>query len=225
MEIRLDKSWLACLQEEFSKPYFRALTDFVRAEYTLKKNNIFPKASQIFRALDACPFEQVKVVIIGQDPYPTPGHANGLCFSLNPDVRPLAKSLINVYKEIESDLNVKMPDHGDLSNWAHQGVLLLNSILTVEKGSPLSHQGKGWEQFTDEIVRNIVTKKQNCVFLLWGSKAIDKVKGLDLSNHLVLSTVHPSPLSAYRGFFGCKHFSKTNAFLRETGQQEIQWNG
>lgn len=223
MDVKVESSWKQLLAEEFEQDYFKHLTAFVRNEYAAHKGAVFPRPAEIFRALDACPVDRVKVVIIGQDPYPTRGHANGMCFSLNPDVRPFAKSLINIFKEIETDLGKPFPATGDLSRWASQGVLLLNAILTVREGQPLSHKDKGWECFTDALVRELVKKRSNLVFLLWGSKAIDKVAGLDLSAHCVLQSVHPSPLSAHRGFFGCRHFSKANAYLKQHGLEPIEW--
>ena len=223
MDVKLESSWKELLASEFEQDYFKHLTDFVRKEYASNPGAIFPKPGEIFRALDSCPVDKVKVVIIGQDPYPTRGHANGMCFSLNPGVRPFAKSLINIFKEIESDLGKPFPENGDLSRWADQGVLLLNAILTVREGQPLSHKDKGWERFTDALVQRLAEQRRNLVFLLWGSKAIDKVAGLDLSEHCVLRSVHPSPLSAHRGFFGCRHFSKANAYLEQNGLEKINW--
>jgi uracil-DNA glycosylase len=211
------------LSTEFEKPYFTELIQKVRAAYQEKPQQIFPKGAQIFRAFDTCPFHQVKVVILGQDPYPTKGHAHGLCFSVEPDVRPLPKSLNNIFKELQADLGLPFPENGNLIAWAQQGVLLLNSILTVEEGIPDSHKNFGWEIFTDAVIAQINAQKNNVVFILWGAKAAQKASFIDNSKHLILKSVHPSPLSAHRGFFGCRHFSKTNAFLRMTQQQEIQW--
>ena len=222
-EIQIDESWRAVLSAEFEKPYFTELIQKVRAAYQEKPQQIFPKGAQIFRAFDACPFHQVKVVILGQDPYPTKGHAHGLCFSVEPNVRPLPKSLNNIFKELQADLGVPFPENGNLIAWAQQGVLLLNSVLTVEEGLPDSHKNFGWETFTDEVIAQINNLKNNVVFILWGAKAAQKASFIDNSKHLILKSVHPSPLSAHRGFFGCRHFSKTNAFLRMTQQQEIQW--
>lgn len=223
MEVQLETSWKKALEGEFEKKYFSDLVEFVRKEYATHPNAVFPKGNQLFRALDECPLQDVKVVILGQDPYPTRGHANGLCFSINPDVRPFAKSLTNIFKEIQDDLGKPIPNDGDLSRWAKQGVLLLNSILSVLEGQPLSHQGKGWEEFTDKVIEVINKECNNVVFLLWGSKAIDKAKDVDESKHLVLKSVHPSPLSAYRGFFGCKHFSQTNSYLESHNKEGIDW--
>jgi uracil-DNA glycosylase len=222
-QIQIDESWRAVLSTEFEKPYFTELIQKVRAAYQEKPQQIFPKGTQIFRAFDTCPFHQVKVVILGQDPYPTKGHAHGLCFSVEPDVRPLPKSLNNIFKELQADLGLPFPENGNLIAWAQQGVLLLNSILTVEEGIPDSHKNFGWEIFTDAVIAQINAQKNNVVFILWGAKAAQKASFIDNSKHLILKSVHPSPLSAHRGFFGCRHFSKTNAFLRMTQQQEIQW--
>jgi len=222
-QIQIDESWRAVLSTEFEKPYFTELIQKVRAAYQEKPQQIFPKGAQIFRAFDTCPFHQVKVVILGQDPYPTKGHAHGLCFSVEPDVRPLPKSLNNIFKELQADLGLPFPENGNLIAWAQQGVLLLNSILTVEEGMPDSHKNFGWEIFTDAVIAQINAQKNNVVFILWGAKASQKASFIDNSKHLILKSVHPSPLSAHRGFFGCRHFSKTNAFLRMTQQQEIQW--
>jgi uracil-DNA glycosylase len=222
-QIQIDESWRAVLSTEFEKPYFTELIQKVRAAYQEKPQQIFPKGAQIFRAFDTCPFHQVKVVILGQDPYPTKGHAHGLCFSVEPDVRPLPKSLNNIFKELQADLGLPFPENGNLIAWAQQGVLLLNSILTVEEGIPDSHKNFGWEIFTDAVIAQINAQKNNVVFILWGAKAAQKASFIDNSKHLILKSVHPSPLSAHRGFFGCRHFSKTNAFLRMTQQQELQW--
>jgi uracil-DNA glycosylase len=223
MLINIDPSWKIALQSEFEKPYFIQLTEKVRQLYTERKDFIFPKGSQIFRAFDLCPFDEVKVVILGQDPYPTRGHAHGLCFSVEPDVRPFPKSLNNIFKEIQSDLGQAFAENGNLERWAKQGVLLLNTVLTVEEGKPDSHKGIGWEQFTDAVIQKINAEKKGVVFLLWGSKAIAKSEMIDANKHLVLTAVHPSPLSAYRGFFGCQHFSKTNEFLNSKGLKNINW--
>ena len=221
MEMELPKSWENLLNSEMDSPYFNGLIKIIEKEYVEK--TIFPPVQSVFNAFKFCDFESVKVVIVGQDPYPTIGHANGLCFSLNPDVRPFAKSLLNIFKEIEADLGQPIPEDGDLSRWAQQGVFLLNSILTVRQGAPLSHQYLGWEKFTDAVIRILVQKLDGIVFILWGSKAISKLDGLDTSRHLVLKSAHPSPLSAYRGFFGCKHFSKANEYLLKRGQKPIVW--
>lgn len=219
----MEDSWKLVLQEEFSKPYFTELTNFVKEQYRLKPGTIFPKGDQIFRALNTCPLKNVKVVILGQDPYPTRGHAHGLCFSVEENVKPFPKSLVNIFKEIESDLGQAFPENGSLVRWAEQGVLLLNAVLTVEEGKPESHARKGWEQLTDAIISVLNNNNEHVVYLLWGSKAQEKANQVDSSKNLILKTVHPSPLSAYRGFLGCKHFSKTNEYLLEKGKSPIIW--
>lgn len=223
MEVKMEDSWKLVLQEEFSKPYFTELTNFVKEQYRLKPDAIFPKGDQIFRALNTCPLKNVKVVILGQDPYPTRGHAHGLCFSVEENVKPFPKSLVNIFKEIESDLGQAFPENGSLVRWAEQGVLLLNAVLTVEEGAPESHARKGWEQLTDAIISTLNNNSEHVVYLLWGSKAQEKASQVDSSKNLILKTVHPSPLSAYRGFLGCKHFSKTNEYLLENGKSPIIW--
>jgi len=220
MDVKIESSWKAVLQPEFDKDYFANLTEFVRNEYRSKK--VFPPAPLIFNAFDQCPFNNVKVVIIGQDPYHGDGQAHGLCFSVNDGVD-FPPSLINIFKEINRDLGKTMPDSGNLIRWAHQGVLLLNASLTVQAHMAGSHQGKGWETFTDSVIRILAEKKENLVFLLWGSYAQKKGEFIDTRRHLVLKSVHPSPLSAYRGFIGNNHFSLANKYLRERGQQEIDW--
>jgi uracil-DNA glycosylase len=219
-DVKIAPSWKEKLNAEFTKPYFLQLTDFVRNEYSTQA--IFPPAREIFRAFDRCDFDQVKVVIIGQDPYHGPGQANGLCFSVRSDVR-MPPSLVNIFKEIQSDLGKPFPPNGELERWANQGVLLLNATLTVRASSPGSHQNKGWETFTDAVIREISEKKNNVVFLLWGAYAQKKGEIIDRSKHLVLASAHPSPFSADRGFFGNKHFSKTNDYLRSKGLKEIDW--
>lgn len=221
--VKIEDSWRVALSSEFSQPYFKELVEFVKYEYKSSPKAIFPPGNQIFRAFDECPLDRVKVVILGQDPYPTRGHAHGLCFSVDKLVRPLPKSLMNIYKELQDDLNVPMPKHGDLITWVNQGVLLLNTVLTVKEGQPDSHAGRGWEQFTNAAIKALNAHKKPKVFLLWGSKAIAKMDLLDLNYHAVLSAPHPSPLSAYRGFFGCKHFSKTNKTLTSWGESPIDW--
>ncbi|MEI6554383.1 MAG: uracil-DNA glycosylase [Paludibacter sp.] len=220
MDVKIESSWKAVLQPEFDKDYFANLTEFVRNEYRSKK--VFPPAPLIFNAFDQCPFNNVKVVIIGQDPYHGDGQAHGLCFSVNDGVD-FPPSLINIFKEINRDLGKTMPDSGNLIRWAHQGVLLLNASLTVQAHMAGSHQGKGWETFTDSVIRILAEKKENLVFLLWGSYAQKKGEFIDTRRHLVLKSVHPSPLSAYRGFIGNNHFSLANKYLRDRGQQEIDW--
>jgi uracil-DNA glycosylase len=223
MNVTLHESWKEILKDEFNQPYFVQLATNLGKLYRDKKGFIFPKETQIFRAFDLCPFDEVKVVILGQDPYPTRGHAHGLCFSVEPDIRPFPKSLNNIFKEIQGDLGKPIPSSGNLERWAKQGVLLLNTILTVEEGKPDSHKGLGWEKFTDAVIRQINFEKEGVIFMLWGAKAIAKDEMIDKSKHMILKSAHPSPLSAYRGFFGCKHFSKTNQFLRTIEKPEIDW--
>ena len=223
MKLDFDKTWEKRLKSEFSKPYFEDLKVFLEGEFNKYEDAIFPSSDSIFKALNECKFENVKVVIIGQDPYPTRGHANGLCFSVADDVKPFPKSLINIFKEIETDLGMPFPENGNLERWAKQGVLLLNSVLTVREGQAGSHSNKGWEQFTDAIIFELNKSRKNIVYLLWGSKAQEKGNGIDASNNLILKSVHPSPLSSYRGFFGCKHFSKTNEYLKSKNLIEIEW--
>jgi uracil-DNA glycosylase len=191
--------------------------------YREDKVQIFPKKKEVFRAFDVCPFEKVKVVILGQDPYPTKGYANGLSFSVNNDIYPFPKSLNNIFKEIHNDIGISFPENGDLTRWAEQGVLLLNTVLTVEEGSPDSHKGIGWEKFTNGVIELLSDQKQELVFMLWGAKATAKTSLINEDKHMVLSSVHPSPLSAYRGFFGCKHFSKANDYLNENNLSVINW--
>lgn len=221
MEVKIEKSWASHLNNEFSQPYFVSLVDFIKKEYATK--SILPKGAEIFKAFDACPFEKVKVVIFGQDPYPTKGYAHGLCFSVRPEVQPLPKSLTNIFKELHEDLGRPFPQNGSLEHWAEQGVLLLNTILTVVEGTPGSHAGKGWEQFTDKVIEVLNKERTEIVYLLWGSKAQEKRSLLNAQKNLILEAPHPSPLSAYRGFFGCKHFSKTNAYLESVGKTPIRW--
>lgn len=224
MDVSIHSSWKAHLSTYFESQSFQQLTSFIKQEYISFPNAIFPKGNQIFRAFDACPFDEVKVVILGQDPYPTRGHAHGLCFSCDASVRPLPKSLQNIFKELEDDLGVKAPLNGDLNFWAEQGVLLLNSLLTVREGQPLSHANQGWEQFTDEVIRKIDSELENVVFVLWGSPAQKKAAFVNEQKHLVLRAPHPSPLSSYRGFFGSKPFSKINSHLNEKGKEPIKWS-
>jgi len=224
--IKLHESWKTPLSPEFSSDYMAKLRDFLIQQKEAGKH-IFPKGSEYFRALDLTPLNKVRVVILGQDPYHGPGQAHGLCFSVQPGVRP-PPSLVNIYKELESDIGMERPSHGFLESWATQGVLLLNSVLTVEKAEAASHRGKGWEQFTDAIVRLIAAKEEPVVFLLWGSYAQKKagfVQSVEQGGkHLVLKAPHPSPLSAYNGFFGSQHFSKTNSFLEAKGLAPIDWS-
>ena len=221
MNVKIDNSWREHIGVEFEKPYFSALTDFVRHEYTT--TTCYPPGSLIFNAFNLCPFDRVKVVIIGQDPYHEPGQAQGLSFSV-PEGVPFPPSLQNIFKEIQLDLGKPMPPTGDLTRWAEQGVLLLNATLTVRAHQAASHQRHGWEQFTDAAIRALNTERENLVFILWGGYARSKAQLIDRSRHLVLESVHPSPLSANRGgWFGNHHFSQCNAYLREHGEQEIDW--
>ncbi|MBO4622083.1 MAG: uracil-DNA glycosylase [Paludibacteraceae bacterium] len=220
MEVRIEESWREVLQPEFDKPYFELLTDFVRQEYRTKQ--CFPPAKLIFNAFDLCPFDRVRVVIIGQDPYHDVGQAQGLCFSVPDGVR-IPPSLQNIYKELQSELGTAIPASGDLHRWAEQGVLLLNATLTVEAHRPGSHQNKGWEELTDAVIAALNARREHLVFMLWGSYAKRKGQVIDSRKHLVLTAAHPSPLSAYNGFFGCGHFLKANEYLVRTGQQPIEW--
>lgn len=220
MDVRIEPTWKEQLNREWEQDYFVRLTDFVRERYRM--TTVYPPASKIFAAFDACPFDKVKVVILGQDPYHGPGQANGLCFSVNEGID-LPPSLINIFKEVADDLGRPMPTDGNLERWARQGVLMLNATLTVDAHKAGSHQGRGWEEFTDAAVRKLATEREGLVFMLWGSYAIRKGEFIDRNRHLVLTAPHPSPLSAYRGFFGCKHFSQANAWLQAQGQQAIEW--
>ena len=220
MDVKIENSWKEALKNEFEKPYFAALCDFVRQEY--KTSTIYPPARLIFNAFNLCPMDKIKVVIIGQDPYHEPGQAHGLCFSVNDGVK-FPPSLQNIYKEIASEYNQPMPQSGNLTRWAEQGVLLLNATLTVRAHLAASHQGKGWETFTDNVIKEVNDRCQNVVFLLWGSYAQKKEAYINKSKHCVLKAAHPSPLSAYRGFFGCNHFILANNYLRKCGKEEIVW--
>lgn len=220
--VKIDKSWKNVLDDEFSKDYMQKLKAFILAQIRAKKI-IYPHGSEIFSALNHTPLDKVKVVIFGQDPYHGENQAHGLSFSVKPGVR-VPPSLDNIFKEIENDLGFKPPSHGHLLHWASQGVLLLNAVLTVEKGKAGSHHNQGWEIFTDKIVDILNQQKEGLVFLLWGSKAFRKGAKIDVQKHLVLKAPHPSPLSAYRGFFGCGHFSKTNEYLKKRGLGEIDWS-
>ncbi|MFD1767492.1 uracil-DNA glycosylase [Sphingorhabdus buctiana] len=219
--IALHQSWKAPLLPEFEADYMAQLRAFLIAEKASGKH-IFPKGGEWFRAMDLTPLDKVRVVILGQDPYHGPGQAHGLCFSVKPGVRP-PPSLVNIYKELQSDLGIERPRHGFLEHWANQGVLLLNSVLTVEMAKAASHQGKGWERFTDAVIRLVNAKDDPVVFLLWGAYAQKKAAFVDTSKHLVLKAAHPSPLSAHNGFLGCRHFSKCNAFLESKGLAPIDW--
>ncbi len=221
MKVDIEKSWRNILNEEFKKPYFTDLIDFVKDEY--KNNQVFPPGRQIFNAFNNCPFDNVRVVIIGQDPYHGPGQANGLCFSVNDEVK-FPPSLVNIFKEIKNDLDIDYPTSGNLERWAKQGVLLLNATLTVRAHSAGSHQGKGWEKFTDKVIKTLSDRKSNLVFFLWGAYAQKKGANIDRERHCVLESVHPSPLSAHRGFFGNKHFTECNEYLIFSGQNAIDWS-
>ena len=218
--MKIDPSWEKHLVQEFKKDYFHKLTRFVREEY--EAGAVYPPPAAIFRAFDFCPFDQVKVVILGQDPYHGPGQANGLCFAVNEGVK-LPPSLQNIYKEIESDLGVKLPESGALEGWAKQGVLLLNATLTVKARTAGSHQKKGWEEFTDAAIERLSAEREGLVFMLWGRYAQNKGEVIDEQKHLVLKAPHPSPFSVHSGFFGCKHFSKANQYLAAVGQEPIDW--
>ena len=220
MNVQIEESWKAHLKPEFDKDYFRTLTDFVKSEYS--QYQIFPPGKLIFNAFNLCPFDKVKVVIIGQDPYHGPGQAHGLCFSVNDGV-PFPPSLVNIFKEIKADIGSDAPATGNLTRWAEQGVLLLNATLTVRAHQAGSHQNRGWETFTDAAIRALAEEKENLVFILWGSYAQKKGAFIDRNKHLVLTSAHPSPLSAYNGFFGNKHFSRTNDYLKTHGKTEIAW--
>lgn len=221
MSITIESSWGKVLAKEFTSPYFLALTESVRNMY-LKKTPIFPPPKYVFRAFDLCPFDTVQVVILGQDPYHGIGQAHGLCFSVEDGVR-IPPSLQNIYKEIHDDIGSDIPTTGNLEHWATQGVLLLNATLTVEAHKPGSHQGLGWEQFTDAVIQKLSDEKEHIVFLLWGKYAQDKGHTIDASKHLILKAPHPSPFSAHSGFFGCRHFSKTNEYLKQHGEKPIKW--
>lgn len=220
MDVRIEPQWKEKLQGEFEQEYFKRLTDFVKNEYCT--TTVYPPGKEMFQAFDACPFNQVKVVILGQDPYHEPRQAHGLCFSVNDGV-PFPPSLINIYKEIQNDLGIAIPKSGDLNRWAQQGVLLLNATLTVRAHQAGSHQNKGWEQFTDAVIHRLAEQRENLVFILWGSYAQRKGAFINKSRHLVLESPHPSPLSAHRGFFGNKHFSHANDYLLAHGQIPINW--
>lgn len=221
MDTLQEKTWQTLLAGEKQQPYFQKIMDFIKSERT-KGKTIYPKQSDIFNALKYTPFENVKVVIIGQDPYHGPGQAHGLSFSVLPGIKP-PPSLQNIFKELHNDVGFKIPNHGTLIKWAEQGVLLLNAVLTVEAGKPQSHANIGWENFTDKIIRSINDEKEGVVFLLWGSPAQRKGAHIDTKRHYVLKTTHPSPLSAHRGFLGSKHFSQTNTLLKKMGKQPIDW--
>ena len=220
MDVQIEPSWKRHLAAEFEKPYFANLADFVRQEY--RRGTCYPPGRLIFNAFNLCPFDKVKVVIIGQDPYHGPGQAHGLCFSVNDGV-PFPPSLQNIFKEIHDDLGTPVPQSGNLTRWAEQGVLLLNATLTVRAHQAGSHQRQGWEEFTDAAIKALAEEREHLVFILWGSYAQKKGAFIDRSRHLVLSSAHPSPLSAYHGFFGNRHFSKANAYLEQHGESPIKW--
>lgn len=222
MNIRIDPSWRQALADEFAAPYFAEIARKVRQEYAASPGAVFPPANLIFAAFDASPADRTKVVILGQDPYHGPGQANGLAFSVNPGI-PFPPSLRNIFREIHDDTGAPVPADGDLSRWARQGVLLLNSALTVPAHQPKGHAFIGWEQFTDAAVRYLATHREQLVFMLWGADAIRKGAFIDRSRHLVLTAPHPSPLSAHRGFFGCRHFSQANEYLASVGKEPIIW--
>jgi len=219
--IKLDSGWKNVLLPEFSKPYMQNLREFLAQE--LKTKTVYPKASEFFAALNYTPLDNLKVVILGQDPYHGPDQAHGLCFSVRPEIPP-PPSLQNIFKELKTDVGLTKPSHGCLTSWAQQGVLLLNATLSVRAGQAGAHQKKGWEEFTDSIIHYLSEQRQNIVFLLWGSYAQKKGAFIDRTKHLVLEAPHPSPLSAHRGFLGCRHFSKTNAYLKEKGLTPIDWS-
>lgn len=220
MDVQIEESWKQVLQEEFEKDYFKRLTDFVRNEY--HQGTVYPPGKLIFNAFNLCPFDKVKVVIIGQDPYHGPGQAHGLCFSVNDGVK-FPPSLQNIFKEIHDDLRAPIPTTGNLTRWANQGVLMLNATLTVRAHQAGSHQRQGWEEFTDAAIRLLAERREHLVFILWGSYAQKKGAFIDRNRHLVLTSAHPSPLSAYNGFFGNHHFSRTNDYLLANGETPIEW--
>lgn len=219
-EIKIEPTWKKAFAGEFEKPYFKELAEFVRSEYLSAK--VFPPPQFIFRAFELCPYNTVKVIILGQDPYHGDGQAHGLCFSV-PERMDTPPSLVNIYKEITSDVGGRVPAHGNLEHLAKQGVLLLNATLTVRAHEAGSHQGKGWEDFTDAVIKKLSDEREHLIFLLWGNYAKKKSECIDWEKHLVLEAAHPSPLSAHNGFFGCKHFSQTNDYLARHGKKPIQW--
>lgn len=220
MHVKIESSWNEQLSEELEKDYFKQLVAFVKQEYSTE--TVYPPGKLIFNAFDQCPFDAVKVVIVGQDPYHQPGQANGLSFSVNEGIR-VPPSLVNIYKELNNDLDIPIPSSGNLLHWSQQGVLLLNAMLTVRANQAGSHQNRGWEQFTDAVIEKLNQEHTNLVFILWGAYAQRKGANVDRSKHLVLTSPHPSPLAAHRGFFGNKHFSKTNEYLSQHGKAPIQW--
>ncbi|GET28230.1 uracil-DNA glycosylase [Prolixibacter sp. SD074] len=220
MDVKIEESWKKVLNGEFDQPYFESLVKFVKDEYA--RHKVYPPGKWMFHAFDCCPFDDVKVVVLGQDPYHGPGQAHGLCFSVQDGID-FPPSLQNIFKELNNDLNIPMPKSGNLERWAHQGVFLLNATLTVRARQAGSHQNNGWETFTDAVVRKLAEEKEHLVFLLWGAYAQRKGEFIDTNRHLVLKAPHPSPFSANRGFFGCRHFSKTNAYLEQHGKTPIEW--
>ncbi|WKV11664.1 uracil-DNA glycosylase [Marivirga harenae] len=220
MQVKIEQSWKNRLSKEFTKDYFLDLAKFVKSEYQNK--TVYPPAKEIFKAFDACPFDQVKVVILGQDPYHGIGQANGLCFSVHPGVA-MPPSLVNIFKERKADLGKSMPPNGDLTGWAKQGVLLLNATLTVAAKSPGSHQKRGWENFTDSVIHKLSSEKENLVFILWGAYAQKKGAIIDRSKHFIIESAHPSPFSAHRGFFGSKPFGKCNEYLTSQQLEAVEW--
>lgn len=220
MDVKMEYSWKTQMKEEFEKSYFIALTEFIHKEYINK--TIYPPAKFIFNAFNSCPFDEVKVVIVGQDPYHEPGQAHGLCFSVNEGIQ-IPPSLLNIYKELKNDLGKPVPPSGNLEKWARQGVLLLNATLTVQAHRAGSHQGKGWEEFTDAVIRHLAEERDHLVFILWGAYAQRKGASIDADRHLILKSPHPSPLSAHRGFFGNRHFSTTNDYLSAHDMKTIDW--
>ena len=221
MKVDIEKSWNERLKHEFDKDYFHKLVQKVKHAYATK--DVWPKGKDLFNAFNSCSFEKVKVVILGQDPFPTPGHAHGLCFSNPENIVPFSKSLQNIFKEMKDDLGQEHPSNGNLQHWANQGVFLLNTVLTVNAHEPNSHKTFGWQRFTDEVIKTISDKREGVIFFLWGSQAQKKADLIDNSKHHILKSVHPSPLSAYRGFFGCKHFSKANELLISQELTPIKW--
>jgi len=220
MAVKIEESWSNVLSEEFEKDYFKQLIGFVKEEY--KQHTVYPKGKDIFRAFDACPFDEVKVVILGQDPYHGPGQANGLCFSVHEGV-PFPPSLVNIFKEVKNDLGREIPPNGSLERWAKQGVLLLNATLTVRAHQAGSHQKRGWEMFTDAVISHLANSRKDIVYILWGSYAQKKAAIVNPADNLILKSPHPSPLSAHRGFFGGRHFSQANAYLESKGLTTISW--
>jgi len=220
-QVKIEPSWKKALAKEFEKPYFQKLTEFVRNEYENEK--VYPSPKFVFNAFELCPFDDVRVVILGQDPYHGPKQAHGLCFSV-PQKTPIPPSLQNIYKEIHTDIGIPISQKGNLENWAKQGILLLNATLTVRENTPGSHQHQGWEEFTDAVIKTLSDKKEHLVFILWGKYAQEKGAIIDQEKHLILKAAHPSPFSAYNGFFGCKHFSKTNRYLQKYGVNPVDWS-